>query len=115
MVTSNIIINEGQWKMAKKTQLRFEAQYLQTKQDKGDWLAGLVEVSFAPHWMVTLTDTWNTTHNDNYYSFLVTYNLKANRFTFGYGRVKEGYNCSGGVCRWVPETKGFNLTYNYTF
>lgn len=115
MVTSNIFIYEGQWKMAKKAQLRFEAQYLQTKQDKGDWIAGLAEVSFAPHWMVTLTDTWNSARNDNYYSVLVTYNLKANRFTFGYGRVKEGYNCSGGVCRWVPETKGFNLTYNYTF
>ena len=115
MVTSNIFVYEGQWKMAKKAQLRFEAQYLQTKQDKGDWIAGLVEVSFAPHWMITLTDTWNSARNDNYYSALVTYNLKANRFTFGYGRVKEGYNCSGGVCRWVPETKGFNLTYNYTF
>lgn len=115
MVTSNIFIYEGQWKMAKKAQLRFEAQYLNTKQDKGDWIAGLAEVSFAPHWMVTVTDTWNTTHNDNYYSFLVTYNLKSNRFTFGYGRVRAGYNCSGGVCRWVPETKGFNLTYNYTF
>lgn len=115
MITSNIFVYEGQWKMAKKAQLRFEAQYLQTKQDKGDWIAGLVEVSFAPHWMITLTDTWNSARNDNYYSALVTYNLKANRFTFGYGRVKEGYNCSGGVCRWVPETKGFNLTYNYTF
>lgn len=115
MVTSNIFVYEGQWKMAKKAQLRFEAQYLHTKQDKGDWIAGLAEVSFAPHWMVTLTDTWNSARNDNYYSVLVTYNLKANRFTFGYGRVKEGYNCSGGVCRWVPETKGFNLTYNYTF
>ena len=115
MVTSNIFIYEGQWKMAKKAQLRFEAQYLQTKQDKGDWIAGLAEVSFAPHWMVTITDTWNSARDDNYYSFLVTYNVKANRFTFGYGRVKAGYNCSGGVCRWVPETKGFNLTYNYTF
>lgn len=115
MVTSNIFVYEGQWKMAKKAQLRFEAQYLQTKQDKGDWIAGLVEVSFAPHWMVTLTDTWNSARGDNYYSALVTYNLKANRFTFGYGKVKEGYNCSGGVCRWVPQTEGFNLTYNYTF
>lgn len=41
--------------MAKKARLRFEAQYLHTKQDKGDWPAGLVEVSFAPHRMVTLT------------------------------------------------------------
>ena len=115
MVTANTFIFEGQWKMAKKTQMRFELQYLLTKEDKGDWLAGLLEFSFAPHWMVTLTDTWNCGRNDNFYNVMVTYNLKSNRFTLGYGRTREGYNCSGGVCRWVPETKGFSVTYNYTF
>lgn len=115
MVTSNIIIGEGQWKINKKTQLRFEAQYLQTKQDKGDWLAGLVEISFAPHWMVSVSDTYNSGTGNNYYEVLGSYTYRANRFTFGYGKVKEGYNCSGGVCRWVPETEGFKITYNYTF
>lgn len=115
MVTAHTLILEGQWKMAKKTQLRWEAQWLHTKQDKGDWIAGLVELSFAPHWMVTVTDTWNSGLNNNFYNVMVTYNLKSNRFTLGYGRTREGYNCSGGVCRWVPETKGFSVTYNYTF
>ncbi len=115
MVDAHILILEGQWKMAKRTQLRWEAQWLHTKQDKGDWIAGLVELSLAPHWMITVTDTWNSGRNDNFYNVLVTYNLKSNRFTFGYGRTREGYNCSGGVCRWVPETKGFSVTYNYTF
>jgi len=116
MVTANTFILEGQWKMSKKTQLRWELQYLTTKQDEGDWVAALVELSLAPHWMFTLTDTWNVgVTNLNYYSALVTYNLKANRFTFGYGRTRAGYNCSGGVCRWVPASKGFTLTYNYTF
>lgn len=114
MVTANTFILEGQWKMAKKTQLRFELQYLTTKQDKGDWMAALVELSFAPHWMITLSDT-NNVGGHNYYNALLTYTLKSNRFTFGYGRTRAGYNCSGGVCRWVPATKGFSLTYNYTF
>lgn len=115
MVTSNIIIGEGQWKMSKKTQMRFELQYLQTKQDKGDWIAGLLEFSFAPHWMVTLSDTYNSGTGNNYYEVLGTYAYRANRFTFGYGKVKEGYNCSGGVCRWVPQTEGFKVSYSYTF
>lgn len=116
MVTANTFILEGQWKMAKKTQLRFELQYLNTKQDLGDWMAALVELSVAPHWMFTLTDTYNCGDTKiNYYSALITYNLKANRFTFGYGRTRAGYNCSGGVCRWVPATKGFTISYNYTF
>lgn len=99
---------------SQKTQLRFELQYLTTKQDKGDWMAALVELSFAPHWMITLSDT-NNVGGHNYYNALLTYTLKSNRFTFGYGRTRAGYNCSGGVCRWVPATKGFSLTYNYTF
>lgn len=123
MVTSNTFIFEGQNKLGKKSQLRYEAQYLRTKQDKGDWLSGLIEFSLAPHWMFTVTDTFNfgrgkehnSPYDDNFYNFLVTYNYRSNRFTLGYGRVREGYNCSGGVCRWVPETKGFSVTYNYTF
>ena len=119
MVTANTVILEGQWKMAKKSQLRWELQYLTTKQDKGDWMAALVEVSFAPHWMITLTDTYNNgnKHGEklNYYSAMVTYNYRANRFSLSFGRNREGFNCSGGVCRWVPATKGFSFTYNYTF
>lgn len=115
MVTANILIGEGQWKINKKTQMRFEAQWLQTKQDKRDWIAGLIEFSFAPHWMITLSDNFNSGTGNNFYEILGTYSYKANRFTFGYGKVKEGYNCSGGVCRWVPQTEGFKVSYNYTF
>ncbi len=116
MVTANTFILEGQWKMSKKAQLRVELQYLTTKQDLGDWVAGLVELSFAPHWMITLSDTYNCgVTNLNYYNASVTYSLKANRFMLGYGRTREGYNCSGGVCRFVPAYKGVNFSYNYTF
>mgnify|MGYP006898621026 FL=1 len=116
MVKSNIFVLEGQWKMSKKCQLRWEMQYLQTKQDRGDWIAGLVELSVAPDWMFTITDTYNIGEtNLNYYSALVTYTYKANRFQVGYGRTRAGYNCSGGVCRWVPASKGFTIAYNYTF
>lgn len=116
MVTANTFILEGQWKMAKRTQLRWELQYLTTKQDEGDWMAALVELSLAPHWMFTLTDTYNVgVTNLNYYSAMVTYNYRANRFSLSYGRNRAGFNCAGGVCRWVPATKGFSLTYNYTF
>ncbi|MDE6234500.1 MAG: hypothetical protein K2M56_01970 [Muribaculaceae bacterium] len=115
-VTANTFILEGQWKMAKKTQLRAELQYLTTKQDEKDWISALVEVSFAPHWMVTLTDTKNFGGSKhNYYSGMVTYVYKANRFSLSYGRTRAGFNCSGGVCRWTPATKGFSLTYNYAF
>lgn len=122
MVNSHIAVIEGQWKIKRNTQLRFEAQYLHTKQDMGDWLAATLELSLAPHWMFTITDMQNFNDNPevgptkkNYYTFGVTYNYLRNRFYVAYGRTREGYNCSGGLCRWVPASKGFTITYNYTF
>lgn len=116
MVNAHVFILEGQWKIKPKVQLRWELQYLLTKQDEGDWMCGLVELSLAPHWMFTFSDTYNNgeTRKD-YYKAMVTYNYRANRFSLGYGRTRAGVDCSGGVCRTVPATKGFTLTYSYNF
>ena len=88
---------------------------MNSTEERGDWVAGLIEFSFAPHWMITVSDEYNCGEGDNFYEVLGTYSYKANRFTFGYGKVKAGFNCSGGVCKWVPQTEGFKVTYNYTF
>ena len=125
MIHSNIFVADGMFQLAPKSRLRCEVQYLQTKQDQGDWLYGLLELSLAPHWMFTLSDMWNCGDSDaeyytenthyHYYQGLVTYNIGSHRIQAGYGRTRAGYNCSGGVCRYVPATKGFTLSYNYNF
>lgn len=116
MVTANTFILEGQWKMAKRTQLRWEVQYLTTRQDDKDWICGLAELSLAPHWMFTLSDNYNLgVTKEHYYTAMVTFNYRANRFGLSFARNRAGMNCSGGVCRMVPASKGFSLTYNYTF
>lgn len=116
MVTANTFILEGQWKMAKRTQLRWELQYLTTRQDDKDWICGLAELSLAPHWMFTLSDNYNIgVTKEHYYTAMVTFNYKANRFGLSFARNRAGFNCSGGVCRWIPASKGFSLSYNYTF
>jgi hypothetical protein len=116
MVRSDIFIADGLYQLAPKTRLRGELQYLMTKDDEGDWTFGLLELSLAPHWMLTVSDMWNNggtkTH---YYQGLVTCNFGAHRLQAGYGRTRAGYNCSGGVCRYVPATKGYTLSYNYNF
>lgn len=125
MIHSNIFVADGMFQLAPKTKLRCELQYLQTKQDQGDWVFGLLELSLAPHWMLTVSDMWNCGTSDpefyeenthyHYYQGLVTYNIKSHRIQLGYGRTRAGFNCSGGVCRFVPATKGFTLSYNYNF
>ena len=116
MIHSDIFVADGKYQFSPKTTLRIEAQYLSTKQDEGDWVFGLAELSLVPHWMITISDQWNCGVTDiHYYQGLVTYNTGAHRLQAGYVRTQAGYNCSGGVCRWIPAQKGFTLSYNYNF
>ena len=116
MIHSDIFIADGKYQFSPKTTLRMEAQFLSTKQDDGDWVYGLAELSLVPHWMLTVSDMYNCGETDvHYYQGLVTYNVGAHRLQAGYGRTRAGYNCSGGVCRWIPAQKGFTLSYNYNF
>ena len=116
MVRSNIFIADGLYQIAPKVKLRAELQYLQTANDQGDWSFGLLELSLAPRWMITISDMWNNgSTKTHYYLGQITFNIKSHRIQAGYGRTRAGYNCSGGVCRYVPATTGFTLSYNYNF
>jgi hypothetical protein len=116
MIKSNIYIAEGKYRMSDKVTLRGEAQYLHTKQDQGDWLYGLLELSVLPSWMFTVSDMYNSGEtNLHYYLGSVMWSYKSHRLMLGYGRTRAGYNCSGGVCRYVPASKGLQLSYNYNF
>lgn len=116
MIHSDIIVGDVRSTLGKKITLRVEGQYLFTKDDQGDWAFGLLELSCAPHWMFTVSDLYNVgeTHL-HYYMGSVTFSAKSHRVQVGYGRTRAGYNCSGGVCRYVPASKGFSLSYNYNF
>ena len=116
MINSNILVLEPKWKMSNKLTLRGEFQYLFTKQDKGDWAYGLLELSILPYLMVSVSDQWNCGEtNLHYYMATVTGNYRRTRLMVGYGRTRAGYNCSGGVCRYVPASRGFQLAYSYNF
>ncbi len=116
VIKANIGVAEGKYQINKKFTLRGELQYLSTSQDQGDWAFGLLELSALPYLMFTVSDMWNTGETDiHYYMASVTGTYKAHRLMLGYGRTRAGYNCSGGVCRYVPASKGLNISYNYTF
>lgn len=118
-VKSNIFVLDGNWKIDRKFNLRAELQYLTTRQDKRDWAYGLIEFTYNPWLMFSVSDMWNCGNPDgektHYYMFGVTGSYKANRLMVSYGRTKAGFNCSGGVCRWVPASRGFQVNYTYNF
>lgn len=115
-IKTNAFVLDTKWRIDRRFTLRNELQYLHTQQDEGDWLYGLLELSVAPYLMVTVSDMWNVGVTDtHYYNFGVTGNYGANRLMLSYGRTRAGFNCSGGVCRYVPATRGFQISYAYTF
>ena len=80
MIHSDIFVGEGKYKINKKLTLRGELQYLTTKQDQGDWAFALLELSWLPNWMFTVSDEWNCGETDlHYYQGLVTFNYKSHR------------------------------------
>ena len=116
MLRSHIFVADVKQKLAPKTTLRVEGQYLSSKDGDKDWAFGLAELSLAPHWMLTVSDLYNVGNTHvHYYQGYVTYSGGAHRLQLGYGRTRAGFNCSGGVCRYIPATKGFTLSYNYNF
>ena len=116
VVKTNIFVAESNYRFNKKMVLRSEIQYLNTKQDEGDWIAGVIEWSVLPYFMFTVSDMYNAGETGmHYYKALVSCNYGAHFIQFGYGRTRSGRDCSGGVCRDVPASRGFTLSYNYNF
>ena len=123
-INSHIAIAEGKYTINKKLTLRGEAQYLHTKQDQGDWWYGLLELSVLPHFMFTISDMYNAkvpntdetaTSKQHFYMVSGCYTHGAHRLQLSYGKTRAGYNCTGGVCRYVPASKGLQVSYNFNF
>lgn len=122
MINTNTFVAEGKYQFTPKMTLRGEFQYLTTKHESGDWVYGLLELSVLPHFMFTISDMYGKPYvngqygeKQHYYLGSVTFTHGAHRAMLGYGRTRAGYNCSGGVCRWVPANVGVQASYNFTF
>ena len=120
LVRAGIGVVEAKYAVNKKVQMRAELQYLYTKQDEGQWVAALYELSLwrqlvlSGQWMYNIGYAHEAT-NEHYYTVAATYTHGAHRVMAGYTKTREGYNCSGGICRYVPKQQGITLTYNFTW
>jgi hypothetical protein len=93
-------------------------RHLWTKQDDGNWIAGLAEFGWAPHMSFYVSDMYdyrNETGKANYYNTGVSFSADYVRISAGYGRQREGQICAGGICQRVPAYKGFNLKVTANF
>jgi len=88
--------------------------------NNGNWIYALAEYTVAPKWFISLFNEYNYGNEDpnrrlNYLSGNIIYVKDAMRLTLGYGRVRGGILCVGGVCRPVPASNGFSLSVSSTF
>ncbi len=114
IIKSNIYIFEGKFRLSKGLGLRTELQYLQSDQAKGDWIYSGVELSILPHFLISMSDQANLSGRHYLmYSMAATYGNQ--RVQLSFGETRKGINCSGGVCRMMPATKGFNINYLINF
>ena len=122
---AHIFVGDVTHKFNRKSSLRFEVQYLLSGDDKsewdglhseGDWVAGLVEFSFAPNWSFYVQDMYNLGQSKtHYYNGGFSYTYNRTRVQLSYGRNRAGYICSGGVCRYSPAYTGVNLVLTSSF
>lgn len=106
--------------ITKKVSLRGELQGLFTAEDKGNWVAGLLELTISPKWFFSVMDQWNygnpvSSQRLHYYLVSAGFNYNTTRVSLSYGRQREGILCIGGVCRYVPASTGLTLTITSSF
>lgn len=113
---SNIFVADMLYKFNSSFSTRLELQYLTTQEDNKDWMAAMLEVSFAPHWSLYVSDMYNHGMTKvHYYNGGVSYTKSRTRVALNYGRFREGLLCSGGVCRQIPAYTGANLSVTMSF
>jgi len=113
---------EATYRFSRQRSLRTEWEYMETKQDFGSWLFGLVEFNIAPRWSFAVSDMYNIKPNkavapkpEHYYQFFIAHTKGPHRFTGAYVKQVEGINCTGGVCRYEPAFSGIRFSITSSF
>ena len=96
---------------------RFVLQHLWTEEDRKEWMGFVYEIGINNNVNFFISDLWNYGSSDklHYYNFGGSYSKGSTRLSANYGRQRGGLICVGGVCRFVPESNGYNLSLSYSF
>ncbi len=120
LVRSGIAVADARVQVNRNVTMRGELQYMYSPHYQGQWLFALYELSLyncvtiSGQYMYNIGFAPEAT-NEHFYTALVTYTKGAHRVMAGYTKTREGFNCSGGVCRYVPKQEGVSMSYNFTF
>lgn len=119
-IKTNILVADITYKYKPTSSIRFEGQTMQTQQDKGSWVVGMVEWTPSSNFFAAVLDQYNYGNADptkryHYYLATVGFIRDAMRITLSYGKQRAGIFCVGGVCRTVPASDGLSMTVSTSF
>ncbi|MCZ2223123.1 MAG: DUF6029 family protein [Chitinophagales bacterium] len=118
-VQANILIGETIWKLNKTNSIRADVQHMWVDNDnRGNWAAATIEYTIAPMFNFFVADMYNygnTLNKVHYYNVGASVTKGSASIIISYGRQREGLLCVGGVCRLVPASTGFSISYSYSF
>jgi hypothetical protein len=117
---AGIAVVEARFRVNDNVSMRGELQYLYTPDCEGQYIFALYELSLFHALTLSGEYMYNIGHaplaeNEHYYTVSAVYTNGAHRLQLGYTKTKEGYNCAGGVCRYVPQQHGLTLSYNFNW
>lgn len=119
-VNANIVVGETTYRFLKNKSTRLVLEHLSTKDDKKNWVSGLVEFNFSPIFSIFASDLYNYGNDQSierihYYNFGGSYSKNRTRLALSYGRQRGGLVCIGGICRFVEPSTGLTLNLSTSF
>lgn len=120
LVKTNIVAGDVTYKFNSSKSFRFQAEHMWADADQKNWAGATAEFNYNSKLSFYVYDMYNygNDHKEkrvHYYNFGGSYRKGSSRIALNYGRQRGGLVCVGGVCRFVPESKGVSLSLSTTF
>lgn len=113
---TQIAVADILYKFSDNHSLSGEIQHLWAETPDKNWFAWNAEYAFLQKWSVFISDMWNYGSDRLHYpNGGIQFRHKSAALSMNYGRNREGFKCSGGICRWIPAYSGLGFSVSISF
>lgn len=119
-VNAHTLVIDNTLRFRKSKSIKLQLQHQWADGLFKNWAATQLEYNFSTKFSIFGIDLYNYGNTNigdrlHFYNAGAVYKNNAGRIQASYGRQRGGLICVGGVCRYVPESAGLNISFNYSF
>ncbi len=120
LVKTNIVGADATFKLNGSHSISVQGEHMWADKDMKNWAGATIEYNPSSKLSFYAMDLYNYGNPESkrqlhYYSIGSSYRKGSARIAVNYGRQRGGLVCVGGVCRFVPESKGLSLSLSKSF